>query len=72
MGSTIEASPHIKGKYEVVGVKPGIIILPEVTVDLTKITLEEADRLYEKGLRYLKKVEVSSPKKSVKKSAEDE
>lgn len=51
-------SPHIAGKFEVVGVLPGVIVTKKHgDVDLRTISAEMADTLVKEGFRYLKRVE---------------
>ena len=46
----IEASPHLRGKFEVVGVVPGTISLPRLgEIDLRTCTLEEAEKFVNSG-----------------------
>lgn len=51
-------SPAIEGKFEAVGVLPGVITGKKYgTVDLRSISLEKAQKLVDAGFPYLKKIE---------------
>ena len=50
-------SAHLNGKFEVVGVLPGVVQFGRQTVDLRKVSLEDAEKLYQAKFPYLKKVE---------------
>ncbi|MFN3758454.1 MAG: hypothetical protein ACK4SF_04485 [Algoriphagus aquaeductus] len=55
---TPKLSPAIEGKFEAVGVLPGVITGKKFgTVDLRSISLEQAEELVKKGFPYLKKSE---------------
>lgn len=57
---TPEISPEMKGKFEAVGVVPGLIYSKKFgEVDLRDLSLERAEQLVKEGFRYLKKVEPS-------------
>lgn len=53
-------SEHLKNKFEVIGVVPGIVHWKGSKYDLRKITAETADILVKDGFKYLKKVETES------------
>lgn len=51
-------SPALQGKFEAVGVLPGVIVTKKYgDVDLRNISLATAETLVKDGFRYLKKVE---------------
>lgn len=55
---TPKLSAALEGKFEAVGVLPGVITGKKYgTVDLRTISLEKAQKLVEAGFPYLKKVE---------------
>jgi hypothetical protein len=57
MRETVKASPALEGKFEVIGVVPGLINVPHYgNVDLRSVSLELAEKLYADGCPYLKKV----------------
>lgn len=56
-----EISPELKGKFEAVGVVPGLIYSKKFgEVDLRTLSLEKAETLVKDGFRYLKKAETIS------------
>lgn len=61
-------SPHIKDKFEVVGVIPGLIKIDGRQYDLRNITAGEAEELVNRkgGCRVLKRVEPTSRKTTEK------
>ncbi len=55
---TPKLSPALEGKFEAVGILPGIVTGKKFgTVDLRTLSLEKAQKLVEAGFPYLKKVE---------------
>ncbi len=56
---TPKLSPALQGKFEVVGVLPGVIAGGKKfgTVDLRTVSLAKAEKLVEGGFPYLKKTE---------------
>lgn len=55
---TPKLSPALEGKFEAVGVVPGIVTGKKFgTVDLTSISVEKAEELVKSGFPYLKKIE---------------
>lgn len=55
---TPKISPALQGKFEAVGVVPGVITGKKYgTVDLTCVTLEKAEELVKDGFPYLRKIE---------------
>jgi|GEM_PF-2260062 len=60
---TAKPSPALEGKFEIVGVEPGLINFPELgNVDLRSVSLEVAEQLYADNCPYLKKVAVAEKK----------
>ena len=58
---TPKLSPVLEGKFEAVGVQPGIVAGKKFgTVDLRTISLEKAEALVKEGFPYLKKIEKQS------------
>ncbi|SDK35210.1 hypothetical protein SAMN05421823_102531 [Catalinimonas alkaloidigena] len=55
-------SSALEGKFEVVGIVPGKVMIDGQTVDFTTISLTKAEALYNRkgGCRYLKKMEKSA------------
>jgi len=61
-----ELSKALEGKYELIGVQPGVIRFPNLgEIDFTRATLEQAEEVlkHPKGQKYLKKVEASTTTK---------
>jgi hypothetical protein len=57
MKEVVKPSPALEGKFEVIGVVPGLINVPNYgNVDLRWVSLELAEKLYAEGCPYLKKV----------------
>jgi hypothetical protein len=54
MQQEAKPSPHLNGKFEVIGVLPGEVVFNKETVDLRIITAEKADELLKAGFPYLK------------------
>lgn len=51
-------SPVLEGKFQAVGVEPGLIVSKKFgDVDLRYITLEKAEALVNGGFKYLRKLE---------------
>jgi hypothetical protein len=48
------ASPHIKGHYTIIKIIPGELIVNGQLIDLRRIKLEQARKLYLDGFQYLK------------------
>lgn len=63
-----EVSKAIEGKFEVVNTSLPCLESKIGLVDFRKITLNQAERLFAKGTRYLKKVEAKPTEKATKKS----
>jgi hypothetical protein len=55
---TPKLSPALNGKFEAVGVAPGVIVTKKYgDVDLRTLSLEKAELLVKNGFRYLRKIE---------------
>jgi hypothetical protein len=60
-----KASPALSGKFEIVGVNPGVVFTKKFgDVDLRTISLDMAEKLVKNGFRYLKKIESKVSKES--------
>jgi len=61
-----KASPHLAGKFKVVGVQPGEVVTRNEVVDLRTISLAKAEELFKRGFRYLERInpEVKTDKSS--------
>lgn len=66
---TPKPSPHIEGKFKVVGVLPGIVVTKKFgDVDLRTVSLETAEALHKDKFPYLQKIEKQAEKAVEKKS----
>mgnify|MGYP005753781945 CR=1 FL=1 len=52
----------LDGAYEVIGIKPGPVGYKGGTVDLSKITASQAEKLVAQGFPYLRKVDKKATK----------
>lgn len=52
-------SPAIAGHYKVVNTESPILHSKIGDIDFRKVSLDDADRLFEKGTRYLEKIKKS-------------
>jgi hypothetical protein len=48
-------SPHLAGKFKVIGVLPGEVHFKKETVDLRTITAEKAEEIFKAGFPYLQR-----------------
>lgn len=54
----------IGDKYEIVGISPGKYDFNGFgVIDLRKLDVEQADLLYQKGFKYLKRITTQEPKR---------
>jgi hypothetical protein len=64
MAKHIKTTPILDGAYEIVGIVPGLVGTPIGMVDLSKLTIERAERLISIGMPYIRRV----PPKPVRRS----